>query len=83
MRRFVFLPEDPDHRFALQARDIQEKLAASGYELSLQDVISAWESYSDSVCATWIDASGLDGEEIFRDIRHCLQEVDVSPGPGL
>lgn len=80
MRRFVFRPAEPALRFEHQAREMQEKLAAAGYQIALPDLIQAWDAYSDGLCATWIDAAGQDGEDIFRRISDQFEEVEISPG---
>lgn len=82
MRRFVFRPEELEpHRFEREAREMRDRLAEAGYEIPLQDLIQAWDAYSESVCATWICAHGLDGEDILAQISTYLEEVDGPSGP--
>jgi len=84
MRRFVFRPEEPEsHRFEAQARGMCERLAEAGYEIPLPDLLQAWDAYSDSVCATWISAQDLDGEDILDRVRSYLEEVEGPSGPEI
>jgi hypothetical protein len=84
MRRFVFRPEEREpHRFEREARDMCERLTEAGYEVPLHDLILAWDAYSESVCATWISAHGLDGEDILDRVRSYLEEVDGPSGPDI
>jgi hypothetical protein len=84
MCRFVFRPEAPEpHRFAHQAGEMRDRLAEAGYGVPLSDLVQAWEAYSDSVCATWISADGLEPEEMLDRIRSYLEEVDGPSGPDL
>jgi hypothetical protein len=82
MRRFVFRPEVTEpHRFEGEAREMRERLAEAGYEISLPDLILAWDAYSDGMCATWMRADDLDGEDILNRISPYLEEVDGPSGP--
>jgi len=84
MRRFVFRSEEPEpHRFKGEAREMCDRLAEAGYEVPLYDLIRAWDTYSESVCATWISAHGLDGEDILNLVRSYLEEVDSPSGPEI
>lgn len=84
MRRFVFRPQDREpHRFEGEARDMCERLAEAGYEIPLDDLIRAWDTYSEGMCATWMRADDLDGEDILARISGYLEEVDGPSGPGL
>lgn len=84
MRRFVFRPEETEpHRLKGEAREMRERLAEAGYEISLQDLLLAWDAYSDSMCATWMRADDLDGEGILARISGYLEEVDAPSGPDL
>lgn len=84
MRRFVFRPEDPEpHRFEGEAREMRDRLAEAGYEITLNDLIRAWDAYSESMCATWMRAEDLDGEGILARISGYLEEIDGPSGPDI
>ena len=84
MRRFVFRPEAREpHRFEGEAREMRDRLAEAGYEVGLPDLLQAWDAYSDSMCATWISADDLDGEEIFARISTYMEEAGDPSGPGF
>lgn len=80
MRRFVISPERREpHRFEREAREMRDRLAEAGYEVTLEDLCLAWDAYSDSMCATWISADDLDGEGIFARIRTYMDEDPSGP----
>lgn len=84
MRRFVFRPEEPEpHRFEAEAREMCARLAGAGYDIPLTDMILAWDAYSESMCATWMRAEGLDAEDIFVRISGYLEEMGGPSGPDL
>jgi hypothetical protein len=84
MRRFVFRPEEREpHRFEREASEMCDRLAEAGYEVPFEDFCRAWDAYSESVCATWISADDLDGDEIMRRISSYVEEVDGPSGPDL
>jgi len=62
---------------------MSERLAEAGYEVSLEDLCRAWDAFSDSVCATWMSADDLDGDEIMDRISSYVAEVDGPSGPDL
>jgi len=47
--------------------------ADRGYEISHQDAVRAWESYSDSMCAGWMNLGNDD--EVFQDAFYYFEEV--------
>jgi len=84
MRRFVLRPEETEpHRFEAEAREMRARLAEAGYEISLNDLIQAWDGYSESMCATWMRADDLDGEGILARISGYLEEVDTPSSPEI
>jgi len=48
--------------------------ADRGYEISQEDAVWAWESYSDSYAAGWM-CLGSD-DEVFEDAFHYFEEVE-------
>jgi hypothetical protein len=76
MRRFAFVTHEPEHRFGREAREMLVKLEEAGYTLPLDDLIKAWEAYSDGVCATWLTSDNFDGEDIMACIAPHVEEVD-------
>jgi hypothetical protein len=80
MRHFRYVSKDQDHPYSREAQEMRDKLAQAGYAVPLDDLVKAWDDYSDSMCATWMTAHDLDGDEIFARISSRLEE-DASPAP--
>lgn len=62
---------------------MRDQLILSGFDISQQDLIMAWEAYSLSSSATWISAENLDGEEIIDRISTYLEEVEGPSYPSF
>lgn len=84
MRKFVFRVADCEpHRFEREAHKMRDQLILSGFDISQQDLIMAWEAYSLSSSATWISAGNLDGDEIIDRISTYLEEVEGPSDPSF
>jgi hypothetical protein len=74
MKKLKF--RDPyNHHYAYE-NDIDRIVkifADRGYEISHQDAVRAWEAFSDSMCAGWMNLGNDD--EVFQDAFYYFEEV--------
>lgn len=57
--------------------DLVDRLAEAGYRISLADAVAAWEDYSDSMAAGWMQHDGLTGDEIYLQISLRVDETEA------
>ena len=62
-----------DYIFA-DANTLKQLLQDAGYSVELNDIISAWESYSGSMCAGWLCLS----ENAQSNVENILNYLEVS-----
>jgi hypothetical protein len=64
----VWRHESPSIDWPEDVARIKSVLEARGYTASDEDIVKAWESYSDSVCAGWLVLPS-DDDEIFDAVK--------------
>ena len=61
-----------EYRYDIQR--IVEIFASRGYEISESDAVIAWEKFSSSMCAGWMNLGTDDG--VFADAFYYFEEVE-------
>ena len=75
MKKLKFTdPYNHHYEYTNDIDRIVKIFADRGYEISHQDAVRAWESFSDSMCAVWMNL-GQD-EEVFQDCFSYFKEVE-------
>lgn len=79
MIRYRYKPKkgSEDSRHFDWAEEIAEKLKAEGISIPTEDIMEAWEQYSDTMCAGWITHDFLTVEEILASMMPWLQEINT------
>lgn len=80
MKKLVFRnPYVEEFRYPKDLKRIVKVFADRGYEISEQDALSAWELYSDSMCAGWL-VLGTDDDFVFYNIRSYFESHESHGG---
>lgn len=77
MSHFMFKPSplEQNNQHVKWAGEIRTKLLADGHRISLHTCLLAWEAYSESVCAGWINHEDLCAKELLFNMGPWLVKV--------
>lgn len=68
-------PLDEENSHVQRAGEIRAKFTAAGHQISLRTVLLAWEEYSESMCAGWINHQGKDVDELIVCMKPWLFDM--------
>lgn len=75
MKKLKFTdPYNHHYEYTNDIDRIVKIFADRGYEISHQDAVRAWESFSDSMCAGWMNLG--EDDEVFQDCFSYFKEVE-------
>lgn len=62
-------------KYIEEIRKIQEVCLQNCWELTLNECVAIWESYSDSLSAGWIGINGYSDEELWNIVSRYLPRI--------
>lgn len=75
MKKLVYVNPELKEFYPGDVDRIVEVCKNKGYEVSRNDVVLAWQAYSDSMCAGWLILHEND-DDLFHTVKTYLQEVE-------
>jgi hypothetical protein len=86
MSNFILLVRpEPNHLidYPVDVAMLKAALNGAGYDASDRDIVTAWEEYSDSMCASWMSLAFLAAPDLVMILlRHLTPAIPSPPATG-